>query len=240
MWGRAGVGLDNVDLEACRKRGIEVVNTPDANTQAVVEYVTSIVSGCLRAGKPLTEPVDSKAWSTLRDQQIVDRQMNEMTFGILGFGRIGSRMAEVAAAIGFNVVYHDIEDIPVESRRDARSVDMDTLLEESDVLTIHVDGRPSNHGLLGSGEIGRLSASVLLINTSRGFVIDTDALAGFLHRHPDARAVLDVHEPEPVPSSNPLLGLSNAVLYPHLASRTRAAQANMSWVVRDVARVLGV
>ena len=238
--GRAGVGLDNVDLEACRKRGIEVVNTPDANTQAVVEYVTSIVSGCLRAGKPLTEPVDSKAWSTLRDQQIVNRQMNEMTFGILGFGRIGSRMAEVAAAIGFNVMYHDIEDIPVESRRDARSVDMDTLLEESDVLTIHVDGRPSNHGLLGSGEIGRLSASVLLINTSRGFVIDSDALAGFLHRHPDARAVLDVHEPEPVPSSNPLLGLSNAVLYPHLASRTRAAQANMSWVVRDVARVLGV
>lgn len=238
--GRAGVGLDNVDLEACAARGIEVVNTPDANTQAVVEYVTSIVTDQLRPRSPLTTPVDSREWSELRDTQIAPRQMNEMTFGILGFGRIGSRMAQVAGAIGFKVIYNDIDDIPAESRHGAEMVDLQTLLKTSDVLTIHVDGRPSNHGFLGGEQIEKLSPSVLLINTSRGFVIDSTALAGFLKEHPDANAVLDVHEPEPVPSSNPLLELTNAVLYPHLASRTRAAQANMSWVVRDVAGVLGI
>ncbi|MBG84635.1 MAG: hypothetical protein CMJ40_08830 [Phycisphaerae bacterium] len=238
--GRAGVGLDNVDLKACAARGIEVVNTPDANTQAVVEYVTSMITDHLRPRTPLENPVDAEAWSALRDGQIAPRQMNEMTFGILGLGRIGSRMAEVAGAIGFRVIYNDIDDIPARSRHDAEAVDLDTLLEQSDVLTIHVDGRPSNHGFLGGDQIEKLSNSILLVNTSRGFVIDTTALADFLEQNPDAHAVLDVHEPEPVPSSNPLLGLPNAVLYPHLASRTRAAQANMSWVVRDVARVLGV
>ena len=238
--GRAGVGLDNVDLKACAARGIQVVNTPDANTQAVVEYVTSILTSHLRPRSELIESVDSKTWTSLRDRQIAPRQMSEMTLGILGFGRIGSRMAQVANAIGFTVIYNDLDDIPAESRHGAQPVDLETLLESSDVLTIHVDGRPANHGFLDSERIGRLASSVLLINTSRGFVIDQNALADFLKHHPDAHVVLDVHEPEPVPSSNPLLGLSNAVLYPHLASRTRAAQANMSWVVRDVAGVLGV
>ena len=238
--GRAGVGLDNVDLEACAGRGIEVVNTPDANTQAVVEYVTSIVTGHIRPKQSLTESVDSYGWSSLRDRQIAPRQMSEMTFGILGLGRIGSRMAQVAGAIGFDVQYSDIEEISVEARHGARPVDLDTLLETSDVLTVHVDGRPSNHGFLDKSRIDKLCRSVLLLNTSRGFVIDTPALADFLIRHRESQAVLDVHQPEPIPSSNPLLGLPNAVLYPHLASRTRAAQANMSWVVRDVARVLGV
>ncbi|MDG2422885.1 MAG: NAD(P)-dependent oxidoreductase [Phycisphaerales bacterium] len=237
--GRAGVGLDNVDLEACAKRGIEVVNTPDANTQAVVEYVTSIISGILRPRTRLEESVDPKQWGHLRDDNIVARQMSEMTLGILGLGRIGSRIAQVAGALGFNVIYNDLEQIPEAKRHGAEPVDIGGLLSNSDVLTVHIDGRPSNKGLLSSDKINQLQPTVLLLNTSRGFVLDADALAGFLKSHEEARAVLDVHDPEPIPPDYPLLGLSNAILYPHLASRTRAAQANMSWVVRDVARVLG-
>ena len=237
--GRAGVGLDNVDQEACRKRGVEVVNTPDANRQAVVEYVTSITTGLLRKKTPLTESIDSKAWGHLRDDNLVARQMNQMTLGILGLGKIGSRIAEVARAIGFTVIYNDLEDIPRSNRHGASPVELSTLLSESDVLTVHVDGRHSNRHLLSADQFRQMRSDVLLLNTSRGFVLDAQALAEFLRSHPQARAVLDVHEPEPIPPDYPLLGLSNAVLYPHLASRTRAAQINMSWVVRDVARVLG-
>ncbi|MEE2907049.1 MAG: NAD(P)-dependent oxidoreductase [Planctomycetota bacterium] len=237
--GRGGVGLDNVDLEACAQRGIEVVNTPDANTQAVVEYVSMIMTSQLRPHEQLNEAVDAVAWGHLRDGNIVPRQMSEMTLGILGLGRIGSRIAEVGTAIGFRVVYNDLVEIPVDHRHGAQPVDLDTVLSESDVLTIHVDGRPSNRDFLSADRIAQLLPTVLLLNTSRGFVLDVGALAEFLRAPEDARAVLDVHEPEPIPSDYPLLGLPNAVLYPHLASRTRAAQANMSWVVRDVARVLG-
>lgn len=237
--GRGGVGLDNIDLEACAQRSIEVVNTPDANTQAVVEYVTAIITSLLRPHEQLEEAVDATAWGYLRDGNIVPRQMNEMTLGILGLGRIGSRIAEVGTAIGFRVIYNDLVETTVEHRHGAQPVDLDTVLSESDVLTIHVDGRPSNRGFLSADRIDQLLPTVLLVNTSRGFVLDAEALAEFLRGHIGARAVLDVHEPEPVPNGYPLLGLPNAILYPHLASRTRAAQANMSWVVRDVARVLG-
>ncbi len=233
--GRAGVGLDNVDLDACRERGVEIVNTPDANRQAVVEYVTAFITDSLRPRVPLEHAVNAEQWGELRKAAIVDRQMNEMTLGILGLGKIGSRIAEVGRAIGFDIIYNDLED-----RTDqAKSVDLETLFTSSDVLTVHVDGRPENHGLLQHAHLNLMKPDVLFLNTSRGFVVDQSALAEFLNEHPEARAILDVHEPEPIPEQNPLLGCANASLYPHLASRTLKAQANMSWVVRDVARVLG-
>ena len=234
--GRAGVGLDNVDLEACRSRGIEVVNTPDANRQAVVEYVTAFMTDSLRPRVPLQHAVDAGQWGELRKAAIVEKQMNEMTLGILGLGKIGSRIAEVGRAIGFSVIYNDLEDRSSE----AESVDLETLFKRSDVLTVHVDGRPENHGLLQGDHLNLMKPGVLFLNTSRGFVVDQSALADFLNEHSAARAILDVHETEPVPADNPLLDCANAGLYPHLASRTMKAQANMSWVVRDVARVLGV
>lgn len=233
--GRAGVGLDNVDLEACRDRGVQVVNTPDANRQAVVEYVTAFITDSLRPRVPLKHAVDAGQWGELRKAAIVQRQMNEMTLGILGLGKIGSRIAEVGRAIGFKVIYNDLEDRTSE----AESVGLETLLEQSDVLTVHVDGRPDNHGFLQGSHLNRMKPDVLFLNTSRGFVLDQEALAAFLKNHPEARAILDVHESEPVPAGNPLLDCSNASLYPHLASRTAKAQANMSWVVREVADVLG-
>jgi phosphoglycerate dehydrogenase-like enzyme len=237
--GRGGVGLDNIDVEACRARGVTVVSTPDANTQAVVEFVLCCLCDALRPRAPLERALSKEEWHEARDEELVGLwQMNELTLGILGLGRIGRRVAEVARAIGFEVLFHDIRGIPDEERNGAEPVDLDTLFRNCDIITVHVDGRASNRHLVSEELLGRLKPDAILINTSRGFVIDHQALAVWLRGHPAAIALLDVHEPEPVPPTNPLLGLDNAFLTPHLASRTLTAMENMSWVVRDVVAVL--
>ena len=235
---RAGVGLDNIDLEACRGRGIRVVHTPDANTQAVVEYVLCLLCDALRPRLFLERPVDAAAWERIRGEICGERQMDERTLGILGFGRIGSRVAQVARAIGFRVLYHDLLAFAPAVRHGAEPVTAEALFERSDVVTLHIDGRPANRAFVGSALIERLRPDALLLNTCRGFVLDHAALGVFLRRHPGAQALLDVHEPEPFDASHPLLGLPNAHLAPHLASRTRSATQRMSWVVRDAVAVL--
>lgn len=237
--GRAGVGIENIDLAACRARGVAVVSTPDANTQAVVEYVLCLLCDALRPRLFLDEPVDKTEWDAIRQDVVGLWQMNELVLGILGLGRIGKRIAEVARAIGFTVIYHDLAEIPPADRRGAEEVGLERLFAESDVLTIHIDGRPSNKGFVNAELIARLRPDAHLVNTSRGCVLDHGALARFLEANPAACAMLDVHSPEPFTADCPLLGLPNAHLAPHLASRTMTAMDNMSWVVRDVAAVLG-
>jgi len=228
---RAGVGVDNIDVAACRARGVEVVHTPDANTQAVVEYVTALLCDAIRPRLLLESAVDADRWKAIRGEVCGERQMNEMTLGILGFGRIGRRIAAVAGAIGFKVIYHDLLDVGESARAGAEPVSMETLLAESDVLTIHVDGRDAT-------TLRRLKPDAVLLNTSRGFVVKQDDLASWLAGRPEAQAILDVHAEEPFLADDPLISLPNAHLAPHLASRTRTAMANMSWVVRDLWRVL--
>lgn len=236
--GRAGVGLDNIDLEACRARGIRVVSTPDANTQAVVEYVVCLLCDALRPRLFLDEAVPKREWDELRQDVVGLWQMDELVLGILGLGRIGKRVAEVARAIGFTVVYHDIAEIAPESRRGAEPVGLTRLFAECDVITVHIDGRPDNKRFIGRELISLMRPDAILINTSRGCVIDTHALGDWLRVNPAAAALLDVHDPEPIAEENPLLPLPNAHLAPHLASRTMTAMDNMSWVVRDVVAVL--
>jgi phosphoglycerate dehydrogenase-like enzyme len=232
--GRAGVGLDNIDEEACARRGVRVFNTPDANTQAVVEYVTCLVCDALRPRLFLDAPVSKARWNEIREEVVAHRQMNELRMGILGFGRVGRRVADVARAIGFDVVFHDVLNVQESERRGARSVSAAELFATSDVVTVHIDGRASNQGFVNAALINAMKPDALFINTSRGFVVDHVALAAHLQRCPGAQAILDVHEPEPIDASNPLLGIPNAHLAPHLASRTDAAMDAMSWVVRDV------
>ncbi len=236
--GRAGVGIENIDVAACRARGVQVVSTPDANTQAVVEYVTCLLCDTLRPRVFLESATTKADWDRLREEVCAPWQMDELCLGILGFGRIGRRVAQVAGAIGFEVSYADLLEIPLEARSGATPVALETLFAESDILTIHVDGRPGNRGLVGASLLARMRPDAVLLNTSRGMVLDAAALAEFLHRNPSAMAVLDVHEPEPIDANYPLLGLRNAHLAPHLAARTNAAMEAMSWVVRDVVAVL--
>lgn len=234
--GRAGVGLDNIDLTACRKRGIQVVSTPDANTQAVVEYVTCLLGDALRPRVVLTKAVDARTWNDLRARTVGLRQMSDLTLGVLGLGRVGRRVAEVVRAIGFGVLFNDI--LPDLACGFAQRVGIDELFARSDVLCIHIDGRPTNRCFVSAALINRMKSDAVFINTSRGFVVDHHALGLFMNAHPAAQALLDVHDPEPFDASYPMLGLPNARLYPHLASRTERAMENMSWVVRDVWAVL--
>ncbi len=238
--GRAGVGLDNFDLPACVAAGVQVVYTPDANTQAVVEYVTGLMLDHVRPRTSLPAGADAQTFHALRTTE-VGRQLNELTFGTLGFGRIGKRMGAVAHALGMRVLACDV--LPTGPLRDAvdypvELVDHATLYRSADVLTVHTDGRPGNRGVVDAAALALLRPEVLLINAARGMLLDHGALADWARARPDARALLDVHDPEPPAAESPLHGLSNVVLLPHLASRTHTALQNMSWVVRDVAAVL--
>jgi len=236
--GRAGVGLDNIDIEACRARGVRVVSTPDANSTAVVELVFAVLLDAIRPRVFLDGPLDAARWASVRKELIGRRQLDGMTLGVLGLGRVGSRVARAAAGFGMRVLYHDLREIPVEQRHGAHSATMQQVFADSDAVTIHVDGRASNRGLIGVREFAGMRPDVVFLNASRGMVVDHHALAGFLRSNPGAQAILDVHEPEPIASDNPLLGLSGAHLMPHIGAATVKAHANMSWVVRDVWRVL--
>lgn len=244
--GRAGVGLDNIDVDACRLRRVMVVHTPDANTQAVCEYVIALMLDAFRPRIDLT-PDDSVDQYHAYRQSLVGSQLDTMTLGILGFGRIGRRLGRIAHAIGMTVHAHDLlgadrllpqVDYPVEL------VPADTLYRGCDVLSIHVDGRRENRHLVDVSVLDRLKPTCLVINAARGPIVDGTALAAWARRHAatGARAVLDVHDPEPLPPLSPdrypLYGIGNVRLLPHLASRTHLAVENMGWVVRDVVGVL--
>lgn len=240
--GRAGVGLDNIDVKACRARGVEVVYTPDANTQAVVEYVFGLILDAARPRDTLTERIDAATFHQLRKEQ-VGLQIESLTLGILGFGRIGKRVGQVAHAIGMNVLVNDI--LPEAALRKQVEypydfVDKKELFSRSDVLTIHVDGRPMNHHLVDAYLLSQLKPDAMLINAARGPLIDNVALADWAKAvaSTGGRAVLDVHDPEPIPADYPFWDMPNVRLLPHLASRTNEALQNMSWVVKDVIAVL--
>ncbi len=235
---RAGVGLDNIDLKACRAARVRVVHTPDANSQAVCEYVWALIFDALRPRLFLTELLDTKRWIEVRKELRASRQLDDLTIGIYGMGRIGRRVARVAHALRMEAIYDDLLEIPVDQRHGARHTSRDRLLAESDILTIHVDGRPSNRNLINAAAFARMKPDVLFLNAARGFLVDSQACAAFFRANPGARAMLDVHEPEPFDHSYPLLGIPNVHLAPHLAAATAKAQENMSWVVRDVWRVL--
>jgi phosphoglycerate dehydrogenase-like enzyme len=235
---RAGVGLDNVDIPACTRRGVRVVSTPGANTRAVVELVFAFLLDALRPRVFLDRALDPESWKNLRRELQAPRQLCDLTLGIVGLGKVGSGVARAAAAMDMRVIYHDLLDIPAANRAGAQPVALDDLLARSDVVSLHVDARPGNRHLIGAAQLARCRPDCIIVNTSRGFVVDAAALAAFLRAHPSASAILDVHEPEPFGPDYPLLGLPNAHLAPHIGAATATANRNMSWVVRDLWRVL--
>lgn len=238
--GRGGVGLDNIDLEACRRRGVRVVSTPNANTNAVGDYVFGVLLRLVRDWVFLDAGnlPDLREFKRVRDG-IRGRQLDELTLGILGMGRVGRRVGRIAAGgFGMRVIYNDLVDVSRQIDFPATAVDKQTLYRECDVLTIHVDLRAGNEHLVGAGQLAMLKPTAILINASRGEVLDASALAQALRGKRVAAAALDVFAPEPPPPDFPLLGMPNVLLTPHLASRTWTAAGNMSWVVRDVMAVL--
>jgi len=235
--GRGGVGLENIEVAACRKRGVEVVYTPDANTIAVGDFVIGGILQVIRPWVPFREQVPTpKEFKRVR-AELRGRQLNELTLGILGMGRVGKRVGKLAAGFGMRILYNDIID-PGPLEFAATSVDKTTLYRESDVLSLHVDMRAGNEHMVGKEQLALLKPDAVLINTSRGEVLDIQALADALRSKRLASAMIDVYDPEPPAVGFPLLGLENVLLTPHMAARTYTAIENMSWVVRDVVEVL--
>jgi phosphoglycerate dehydrogenase-like enzyme len=237
--GRGGVGIENIDVAECRRRGIEVVYTPDANTLAVGDFVFGYLLQLLRPWAPFRGRVyEPKEFKRIRDT-VRGRQLNEMTIGILGMGRVGRRVGHIAAnGFGMRVIYNDLLDVAKQLDFRAEVVDKPMLYRECDILSIHVDMRPGNENLVGPSQLSQMKPDAVVINTSRGEVLDAAALAAAIRAKELAGAAIDVFWPEPPAADFPLLGLENVILTPHLAARTYTAIENMSWVVRDVVAVL--
>lgn len=234
--GRAGVGVDNIDLTACNERGVAVVHTPNANTESVVEFVLTTMLANIRNIRCVTGGLSQKEWDSLRDASMTKNEFSETTLGIIGFGRIGSRLGKMAKQLGFEVLFNDL--LNIDKTNGCSQVGIEQLLFESDIISLHIDGRHENKHFCNSNMFRQMKSNAVFINTARGFVVDSYALTEFLKNNTTASAILDVHDPEPISSDYPLLHLPNATLYPHIACKTTTASINMGWVVKDIYSVL--
>jgi len=237
--GRGGVGLENIDISACRRRGIEVVYTPDANTLAVGDFIFGYILQLLRPWAFFRDKVYEPAEFKRIRNTVRGRQLNELTMGILGMGRVGRRVGHIATrGFGMRVIYNDLLDVQSQLDFPAEPVEKDRLYREADILSLHVTMLPGNENMVGREQLALMKPEAILLNTSRGEVLDTAALADAIRSKRLAGAALDVFWPEPPKPDFPLLGLPNVLLTPHVAARTRTALENMSWVVRDIMAVL--
>jgi len=235
---RHGVGLDNIDVQACSRRGIWVVFTPLANVEAVAEHTVALILASAKALLRSDRAVRAGEFTAAREV-VVAQELRGRTLGIVGFGHIGQRVAEICrAAFAMPVLFTDV--LPqreAAQRLGATPVSLDELLARADVVSLHVPLTPQTHHLLDAVALARLSPGAVLVNTSRGAVLDEQALVAAL-RAGRLSVGLDVYEEEPLPGTHPLAALPNVVLSPHNASHTEPALRAMSMVVEDVMRVL--
>ena len=235
--GRAGVAVENIDVPACRARGIEVVHTPDANTLAVVDYTIGMIVQLNRRFWPLARAVTAEEFHAAR-RNVFGRFLADMTLGIVGCGRIGSRLGRAAAALGMRVLYNDILDIRVDYP--AQAVDKSTLYTQSDIVTIHVPVTPLTRKMIDRAVLAQFKRGAQFINAARGQCVDYAALAEAIRGGQVSAAVIDCHDPEPPPPHYPMYSVlgENVILTPHIAARVPAAMERMCDVVYDVVKVL--
>jgi len=233
--GRAGVALDNIDVPACRARGVAVVHTPEANTLAVVDYTVRMILEMNRRFWPIDGYLSPQDFHAAR-QQTFGRFLSGATLGIVGCGRIGSRVGRAAVGLGMHVLTNDILDIHVDYP--AEAVEKPTLYARSDIVTLHVPLTDLTEGLICAETLGQFRPGAQLINAARGACVVAADLAEALRDGRLSFAAIDCHHPEPPPADYPLFGLDNVILTPHIAARVPDAVQRMCDVVRDVVAVL--
>jgi len=216
---RTGVGVDLVDLEAAKARGITVVITPGSGTRAVAEGVLALALHLVKRLGPLTDLVREGRWAERSRVEVGD--LDGATIGIVGYGRIGRRVGELAAAFGMRVLAHDpFSPPPAEVNRP----DLGALAAASDVLTLHAPLTAQTHRLVDEAFLARVRPGTVLVNCGRGGLLDLDAALAALQSGRLAGVGLDVFDPEP-PAHHPLFDHPNVVLTPHLMGLTRRATA---------------
>lgn len=220
---RAGVGVDNIDVEAAKMKGIEVITTPEASTQSVAELAIGLMIAVSRKIAFCDRKMRAGEWPK---KQAEGAELFNKVLGLIGAGRIGSAVARIAK-YGFNmkILYYDVARNPkIEEELGAVYVPLEELLKQADIVSIHVPLTPETKHLINEERLKLMKRSAILINTARGGVIDTIALVRALSEGWIAGAGLDVFEEEPLPPNHPLTKLENVVLTAHIGASTHEAQ----------------
>ena len=244
---RGGVGLDNIDVDYARSKGIEVMNTPIASSHSVAELVFAHIFSLVRFLHQSNRAMPSKGaqeFKALKKSYSSGTQLKGKTLGIIGFGRIGQEVARIGMAIGMNILAVDLKideadiDFKISTNDQVRlsvrleTVDFETVLQKSDFITLHVPFKKGGKPILGKEEIGKMKKGAYLINTSRGGTVDEEAMLDALETGQLAGAGLDVFDDEPKPKER-ILQHSNISMTPHTGASTLEAQANIGLELAD-------
>lgn len=217
---RTGVGYDSIDVAAATRRGVVVCNTPNVNRHAVAEWTLAMMLGCARHAVKNWSEVSSGGFHRFEGTELYGK-----TLGLAGLGGIGKEVARRAHAFGMILLaYEDFRDPDFAAQYGVTYVDLDTLIEHSDYLSLHLPLNDSTRHLINAERLARMKPSACVINTARGGVIDTVALAHALRDGTIACAALDVFEEEPLPAGSHLHGLDNLLMSPHVGGVTTEAR----------------
>ena len=224
------VGFDNIDVMAATTRKIPVGNTPEVLTDATADFAFALMMAVTRRIPEGERYIHAGKWKTWGPLTLLGGELTGATLGLIGFGRIGKAMARRAVGFEMRVIYYDPNETKPNPDLKASPVDFETLLEESDYVSLHAPLTPDTHHLIDSEALSKMKSNAVLVNTSRGPVVDPEALYEALKEKRIFGAGLDVTEPEPLPLDSPLLTLDNIVITPHIASASKETRARMAWM----------
>jgi glyoxylate reductase len=217
------VGVDNIDVDAATARDIPVGNTPDVLTDTTADLAVALMLGIGRRLVDGDAYVRRGEWRTWEPDLLLGHDLHGATVGIVGFGRIGQAVGRRVEGFDCTVLHTGR----------SGGVAFEELLERSDFVSVHTPLTPETRGLVDAAALGRMKPSAYLVNTARGPVVDTDALAAGLHAGEIAGAALDVTDPEPLPAEHPLLDAPNLLVLPHLGSATHSTRERMADMAVD-------
>jgi len=224
------VGFDNIDIPACTRRGIPVGNTPGVLTETTADLAFALLMAAARRIPEGYDHVRAGRWLTWDPMLLLAPDVHHATLGIVGFGRIGREMAKRGRGFDMTILYYDLHPATPEDEAalGARRVEMDELLARSDFVTLHTNLTPDTHHLMDAAAFAKMKPAAIVVNTSRGPVIDQAALYQALRGGVIGGAALDVTDPEPMRADDPLLSVPNCLVVPHIASGSRATRGRMA------------
>jgi glyoxylate reductase len=224
------VGFDNVDVPACTARGVAVGNTPGVLTETTADLAWALLMAAARRLPEGDRYVRDGRWKTWGPLLLLGPDVHGATIGIVGFGRIGQAVARRAMGFGMTILYHDVHraDAAVEAAYGATFLPLEELLPQADFVSLHVNLTHDTHSLIDAEKLAWMKRTAVLVNTSRGPVVNSADLAAALRSGEIAAAALDVTDPEPIPMDSPLVGLDNCLIVPHIASASRATRGKMA------------
>ena len=226
-------GVDNVDVAVATARGIPVGNTPGCLTDATADMAFALLLAAARRVVEGDRLVKNGGWKTWGPGFMLGADLRGSTLGIIGYGRIGQAVARRAAGFGMRIIYTDPHPAGSEVGGQAEAVDLDTLLRSSDFISLHTALTPTTRGLMDASAFAKMKPTAVLVNTSRGPVVDQRALFEALSTGRIFAAALDVTDPEPLPVTDPLLTLENCIVVPHMASASRQSRSDMSLLAAE-------